>query len=121
MLQNFEVELISKTNNFLDDSTVAGSPNIIRLLRPYHDGCNRRYSAAIRRGRYRITIGYILDSTFRVLLYSSLSPSARILVCRSWHPLLDDDSVHVPPFDSLFHHQLERRLVGNPRGSNQEI
>lgn len=83
------------------------------MLRSHHDGRNRRYGTAIGRGRYRFTFGNIFDSPFRLVLYSSLSPSARVLVRRAWHLVLDDDPIYVPPLDSLFDYQFERRLVGN--------
>ena len=95
-----------------DHIAVTVCANIIRRLRLNHDGCDCRYSVAVGRGRRRLAVGYILDSLIRVIFYSSLSPSTRILVCRTRSPILNDDSLYVLAPDPLLDHQLERRILG---------
>ena len=93
--------------------TATFGANIISLLCLNHDGCDCRYGITVRRGWYRFTFGHFLDSLIGLILYSSLSPSARVLVRCTGSSLLDDDSLYVLAVDSLFHHQFECRLLGN--------
>ena len=79
-----------------------GRANPIGSLRFGDDGRHRRYSTAARRGRHRLPIGYLLDSTIRLIFHSSLFTSSRVLVCRTRIALPAHDPVHVFAIDPLF-------------------
>ena len=94
--------------------------DIVDRIRDDNDGRDRRYGSPAWRGRYRFTIGHILNIIVRLFLHSSLFASSRILVCRPWHNLSPLHPLDVPPSDPLLDYKLERRFVGNSRGPSEE-
>lgn len=99
---------------------VAGGTDIINSICNDNDGCNSRYCASIRRGRDRFSISHILDSTLEFILYSSLFTSTRIFLCSTRPNLFTLNSIYVLASNSVFHHKLERRIVGNSWSANEE-
>lgn len=89
-------------------------------IRDDNDGGDSRYSAAVGGGRHRFAVGDILDITLEFVLHSSLSTSARVLVCGAGYNISALDTFDVPPVDPLLHHQSQRRHLGYARSSGQE-
>lgn len=120
---SFVFDIIKELNIILCDMvfvTVIGRANIINGLCYDNDGCNCGYSTAIRRGRYRIPIRYILDFTVKFFLYSGLFTSPGVLVYRSRYHLSIIYTLYVLAFDFVFYYKSECSIVGYARSANQE-
>ena len=112
---------MNQLTNVIAMILVTSGANSIGGVRVNYDGRHRWYSAAVRRGRNRFSVGHFLDIAVRIVLHSRVSTSAGVLVCRSGTSLSAHDPLHVPVADSLLHHQPERRLVGNARNYPEKI
>lgn len=80
-------------------------PDPVNGIRDDHDGGDRRYGSTARRGWYRFALGDLPHITVKLVLHSSLSASARILVHRARHHISIVHSVHVLAPHTVFHYQ----------------
>lgn len=95
--------------------------NPVSHIRADYDGRHRWYSAAVRRGRNRFSVGHFLDIAVGIVLHSRLSASTGVLVRRSRTPLSTHDPLHVPVAHPLLHHQPQRRLLGHARNCAEKV
>lgn len=95
-------------------------PNIIDRVCYDHDGCNCWYRSPVRRGWYRLSVGYFPYSINRVVSYSSMSPPSRVLVYCAWYYISPVHTFYVPSVDPLFHYKPQQCNVGNSRSSCEE-
>lgn len=74
-------------------------------VRDDHDGGNRRYGFATRRGRHRFALGDFPHISVEFILHSSLPAPARILVHRARHHISVVHPVNVLAPHIVLHHQ----------------
>lgn len=100
--------------------SVNGGTDSIDGLRYDNDGCDRWYCSSVRRGRNRFSLGYFLDSSLKLVLYSSLLTSARVLVYRARYHLSVIYTFYVLAFDFVLGYQSECSIVGYAWGADEE-
>lgn len=100
--------------------TVTSGPDSINHLCAHNDGSDSWYGATVTRGRYRLSIGHILDIDVEFLLYRCVTTSSGIRLYNFLQHLFALNSIDVLVAHFVLDHKSEHCHMGYSWGASQE-